>query len=820
MSTRSLRTVLGAAALVVCAAAPAAAQAAVQTNKERVAGGAYDRAHDYDLVHQRIELRGFDWDSTAFKGRVATTLVARKAGLDSLVLDAGHLLRVRTVTDAAGRTLRSRAHGDTLVVFPRRPAADGDTLRFTIAYDGKVENGRGLTFIQPEGRPHRPRQIWSQGEDMDNHLWFPTYDFPNDKMTWELEATVPAAYTAVSNGRLVVDRKNRDGTRTMGWSEGSPNSTYLISLVVAPLVKVSDRWNETPVDYYVYPADSARAWPLFHVTPDMIDVYSRLTGIPYPWEKYAQTTVADFFGGMENVSATTLVDWLPDARAYQDRPWYQFILIPHELAHQWFGDFVTTEDWANLWLNEGFAEFMPGQYWAEKLGAHVEQDYYLDEYRQFMEIDARRRMPVAAPSSNNIYPKGALVLEMLKDHLGPQRFWASINAYLKAHGKGNATTEDLRKAIQQTTGEDLGWFFDQWLYQAGYPEFDVASSYDAAARRLTLRVKQTQTDSSKADGDGVRFTTPDVFRMPVTVRVGTASGDVTRRFQLDQREQTLTIDSVAEPTMVVFDDGNHILKRLGFSQPTAWLAEQLRRDANLWDRAWAVSQLGEKKGDAEAAKALADAATGADYYLTRVQAAEALGEFPATLAQAPLEAALRDTSAQVRGAAIGALGQLGGERAATLARTTLEQDSSYTVQAAALGALIRADSAGRHAAITRGLATPSYRDEVRNAALAGIAQTGDTTFIPAVEALLPEDYTPAFVLASLARRGNAHALQVLVAHLNDEHAFARNASFAALRQLGPQARPALQAALPGLKYDATKQQVQQLLAGEGRAGGE
>ena len=103
----------------------------------------------------------------------------------------------------------------------------------------------------------------------------------------------------------------------------------------------------------------------------MMETFSRLTGVPYPWAKYAQTTVADFVGGMENVSATTLVDWLPDARAYRDRPWYQQSLIPHELAHQWFGDLVTAENWANYWLNEGMAEFMPGQYWGAKLGAHA-----------------------------------------------------------------------------------------------------------------------------------------------------------------------------------------------------------------------------------------------------------------------------------------------------------------------------------------------------------------------------------------------------------------------------------------------------------------
>src|SRR3989454_10375002 len=140
---------------------------------------------------------------------------------------------------------------------------------------------------------------------------------------------------------------------------------------------------------------------LFGVTPDMIEVYSQLTGVGYPWAKYAQTTVADFFGGMENVSATTLGDWLPDERAYLDRPWYQWTLIPHELAHQWFGDYVTLENWANMWLNEGFAEFLPGQYWRVKLGPRADDDYYLDEYHQYLQIDRRRRMPLAALGSNN-----------------------------------------------------------------------------------------------------------------------------------------------------------------------------------------------------------------------------------------------------------------------------------------------------------------------------------------------------------------------------------------------------------------------------------
>ena len=787
---------------------------ATQSNAERVGNDHYARSHDYDLVHQRIEVRNFDWDSTSLDGRVTTTLVALRPGLDSVILDAGKRLVVARVVDARGTTLRSTAHGDTLVVYPARPLAFRDTLRFSIDYHARIDNGRGLTFIEPEGREHRPQQIWSQGEDENNHFWFPTYDFPNDKMTWELAATVPRQYTVVSNGRLVADRRNPDGTHTVTWRQDPRSATYLVSLIVAPLVRLADTWRGIPVEYYVYRADSSRARRLFGVTPDMIEVYSRLTGVRYPWAKYAQTTVADFFGGMENVSATTLIDWLPDERAYLDRPWYQWILIPHELAHQWFGDYVTLENWANMWLNEGFAEFLPGQYWRVKLGPRAEDDYYLDEYRQYLEIDRRRRMPLAALGSNNVYPKGALVLRMLERYLGPERFWASLRLYLTRHALGNATSDDLRQTVLDATGENLDWFWSQWVYDAGHPRFVVTAAYDTTARKLTLTVKQTQTDSSKADSTGLAFETPKVFRMPVTIRVGTATGDVVRRAELAAREQTIEIPALAgAPTMVVFDDGNTILKELTFDQPTPWLATQLKRDPDLWNREWAIEQLAQRPADAAAVAALAEAATGSDYFRTRAGAVEALAELPATSSAAPLAAALRDTSALVRRAAIAALGQLGGPRAAELARATFRTDPSYEVRAAALTALVRADSTARDSAIAWGLATPSYQDVIQEAAYRIIAQTGDTGAIPHIEALLGTDHFAAHVLAALASRGSARALDVLAAHLNDDRRVVRRwvveaFQFTLPRQLGI---PRLQAVAGALKYADTRKDVETVL---------
>ena len=796
-----------------------AAPLRAQTNAERIANDHYTRSHDYDLIHQRIEVSNFDWDSTSFDGRVATTLVARRPGLDSVILDAGAKLHVKTVTAGrggrAGAALRTSRHGDTLIVFLPKPIGFGDTTHFTITYHGVVTNGRGLTYINPEGRPHRPRQIWSQGEANDNHLWFPTYDSPNDKMTWEVVATVPKEMICVSNGRLVSDVVARDGSRTFAWLQDKPTASYLVSIIVAPLARIHDTWRNIPVDYYVYHEDSTLAQPLFKATPDMIETYSRLTGVNYPWAKYAQTTVADFFGGMENVSATTLVDWLPRPRDYQDRPWYLWILIPHELAHQWFGDYVTTENWANMWLNEGFAEFMPGQYWARKLGARAEEDYYLDEYNQFMQIDHDRRMPLAALGSNNVYPKGALVLNMLKQYLGEQRFWASVNRYLVDHALDNATTDDFRQAVLDATGENLDWFWDQWIYQAGYPEFTVAAKYDSSASIITLVVQQVQQDSSKADSSGVRHTTPAVFRMPVAIRVGTAAGDVTGRAQLSRRQDTIVVRGVkTAPTMVVFDDGNAILKQLRFDQPTAWLASQLRRDPNIWNRHWVIAQLSQRSNDPAAGAALAQAATSADYFLVRVAAIGALAAFPPSVTLPPLLAAAADTSAQVRAAAIEALGTVGGSpQAAALARRAWDSDSSDAVRAAAVTTLALADTANRRAIVLQALATPSYRDAIQIAAYRVIAGTGDTTLIDSVAARAGHDRFALHVLAAFAARGGSRALDVLVKHLDDERSYVRRWALEAFRFSLPRAmgQPKLQTIGAGLKFADTRQAVADLL---------
>jgi aminopeptidase N len=794
---------------------------AAQSNAERMANDQYSRSHDYDLLHQRIEVGQFDWDSLSLTGRVTTTLRALRPGFDSVVMDAGDLIDVRAVsptgkawTSARPRPapLRFEHLRDTLVIHLPQAVGFGDTVSFAIDYRARIRNGKGLTFIEADTLPpRRPRQIWSQGEDHDNHYWFPTYDFPNDKTTWELIATVPRGFTAVSNGRLVLDRRDPGGTRTMHWRQDQPSATYLASLIVAPLVKISDRWKGVPVDYYVYPGDSLLGRRLFGETPDMISVFSRLTGVDYPWRKYAQTTVADFFGGMENVSATTLVDWLPDSRAYADRPWYHHILIPHELAHQWFGDYVTLGNWANMWLNEGFAEFMPGQYWGRKQGRHAEDDYYLDEYSQFLGIDRNRRMPLAALGSNNVYPKGALVLQMLKKYLGEERFWAGMRRYLRDHAYDVAVTDDLRQAFLAATGENLDWFWEQWIYQAGYPEFTVEATWDSATAVLSLRVAQTQVDTATADSSGLRFATPQVFRMPVTIRVGTATGEVTARTWLTERQQEIRVPDVASaPAMVIFDDGNGILKSLSFSQPTAWLATQLARDPDLWNRAWVIDQLRDRKDDPAAGWALTQAATGSDYFLTRAHAVEALEGFTGEGVRRALLLATRDTSSQVRAAGIATLASEASAEALARGHELWEKDSSYTVRAAALGALARLDPTNAQSLVRQGLRTPSYQDAIADAALGVVMRAKDTSMIDEVDGAVETTGNAAFVLAVFAAQGSQRALDLLSAHVTSSRATVRKRALQAFQFVvpAPLARERLTALSSGVPDQRIRDEIQ------------
>ncbi len=353
----------------------------------------FERERTYHVVHYRLNLE-LDEIAKTCVGDVSIRLVALRPKLDTVRIDAGEM-NIVSVT-ANGRPLNFHQTDDTLFVPTRKLFERLDTLTLNISYRLSSPK-KGIYFIQPDsGAPDHQWQIWTQGENLDNHYWFPCYDFPNDKSTSEMIVTVNDRFTAISNGRLIDVKHDKENHKaTYHWFEGKPHSSYLISLVVGEYVDLKDAWGQLPISNYVYKSQKDIGMLSFSKTPKMIDFFSRKIGYNYPWEKFAQTVVHDFmFGGMENVSAVTLTDWtIHDERAHLTES--SDGLVAHELAHQWWGDLLTCRDWSHAWLNEGFAtyfdilfeEYDKGHDEAEKMILDTQQGLVLTDVAERLSPD-------------------------------------------------------------------------------------------------------------------------------------------------------------------------------------------------------------------------------------------------------------------------------------------------------------------------------------------------------------------------------------------------------------------------------------------------
>ncbi|HYS69558.1 MAG TPA: M1 family metallopeptidase, partial [Gemmatimonadaceae bacterium] len=458
-----------------------------------------ERVRRYDLQHQSTTLR-FDWPRQAVVGTTTLTIggLAGASPLSNVVIDAGDMT-FKSVASGP-KTLKYDYDGRALTVHLPTPLRAGQTTSVTIEYDG-ANRSKGAYF-----RPAK-HIVWTQGETEDNHYWVPTYDFPNDKTTWEFYIWTAKGERALSNGRLAGSRAVGDSIE-WHWVLDKPASTYLMTAVVGTYVVLQDKpWRNVPVGYWTYPDSVDAAWRGFAKTPQAIDVYSRKTGVPYPWPKYDQIVIPEFqYGGMENVTATSQNDAEILHPAWAEPQANSVPLMAHELGHQWYGDLLTTRDWADVWLNEGFATFMQQIFKEEDLGVDEGAFDRLGAQEQTIEADRRTRRPIVWNRwvndpievffSGHIYPKGATILQMLRHQLGDALFWKAMNHYTTSHAYGNVVTADLEKAFEETTGKDYKPFFDQWVYGAGFPVFQVSYLYDRAASRLVIDAREVQPRDS------------------------------------------------------------------------------------------------------------------------------------------------------------------------------------------------------------------------------------------------------------------------------------------------------------------------------------
>ena len=559
-----------------------------------------------------------------------------------------------------GRRLRFTADTDHVTVRLPRRAAVGDTVAFTLRYHAAPE--RGLHFIA------RRNVVWSAGEAIDNPAWIPTSDAPDDKDTWEMLVTADTGLKVLSNGSLVAVTPapgTRGAAQVWDWVQAQPASPYLMSVVVGPFTVLHDQWRGVPVDYWVYPDTTAAAWRTFGETPAAIEVYSELLG-PFPWPKYDQAAVPDpAYGGLENVSATTQTDLALHGAGDEPESNGRW-LVAHELAHQWFGDLVTTADWADAWLNEGLATYMESVEAEHTRGRDAAELDWIEEQQQAEAADARHPRPVVwgeYPGSDpmplffsgHIYTKGAQVAHQLRRLLGDSLFWAGLRRYLADNAYRPATTADLADAFETTCDCDLGWFFDQWAYGVGYPKVHWSRQWSPAMQTLILTVEQTQPVDS----------THPSFRFPVTVRVITRDSVVRRQIMVSKRREDFAIPLPGDPLSVRFDEGGWLMGQVTSDQTPAELAAMAEHDLDFSARYWALDQLAGSTDTAAAAARRLIALNEHDAAL-RQMAVGQMGEDSAAERVDVVRAALRDPDSGVRAEALRTLAGL--DSAATRGR--------------------------------------------------------------------------------------------------------------------------------------------------------
>jgi aminopeptidase N len=669
------------------------------------------RSRDFDIKHIRLALN-VDPSEKSIEGTATIKLTAFRDHLDALEFDASEL-DVREVR-AGRRTLSFESLRDKLLVALRSPLRRGKTLTLQINYNARPR--RGLHFVKPdEAYPGKPLQVWSQGEAEDSHAWFPCTDSPNQRQTTETIITVPERFTVLSNGRLLSEkRKATKAQRTFHWRQDEPHPAYLVSIVIGEFEELTARGsNGLPVTYYTYHGTAADARRLMGRTPEMIRHFSKLFGYEYPFPKYAQVVVDDFiYGAMENTSATTHSDrFLHDEATELDFNCHD--VVAHELAHQWWGDLLTPKSWKHTWLKESFATYAEAL-WQEHAEGEAEARYWLiqelnlyiaedrDRYRRPIVYD-RYDFPVEVYDRHS-YQKGALVLGMLRYVMGDEPFFRTLSYYAHKHEWQSVETNDLKVAIEEVTGRNLDWFFDEWLYARGYPEYEVSHQYDGANGSLRVTVRQAQDTS-----DG----TP-IFRMPVELEViGKAA---TRRFRLnvENREQEFYFALEERPLCVLFDAGDHILKTLRHEKSKQELLHQLRSALEFTARMRAARELAAFK-DEEVTENLRRALLQDKAAGVRMAAAIALSEVASPSALAALIASLqRNKEARVRRAICWGLGRFRADERATSALSRfVYTDASYFVTAFAMRALAHAAGDGAYETLIAALGRDSYQDVLR-----------------------------------------------------------------------------------------------------------
>ena len=746
MTFRRLRPLIPALLLVLTLAATATGQARNRPDAAAPTGGTDGPTRQFapdpqvDYQHLKLDLRMPDPKSKSFTATETLTFTTYALPLDSLALDAVGL-DVRSVKDGDGHDLDYRYDGKILTVRfeePLPPRSD-HTLVFEYVCSDPAD---GLNFALPDDAyPDRPLQIHSQGEAQTNRYWLIAHDYPNEKMTTEIAATVPGDLKVLSNGKFLGSADADDGMKTWHYKLSEPHASYLISLVIGQFDVVEDEWRGKRLSYWVPPGEGVDVERTYKNTKDMLDFFSDKLG-EYPWDAYSQSVVYNFgAGGMENTSVTTLYE---DA-VLSERATVGYDidgLISHEMAHQWFGDHTTCKTWAELWLNEGFASYLDAAWHEHKYGA---DEYAVETYGTMKNVAAsddvtadgglfwptysdpeetfRRRV-------SNPYGKGQSVIHMLREEVGDDAvFWDALKLFQTRYAFKSVEHADLRHCFEELTGRDFSRFFRQWVERPGCPKLDVKYAWDDDAKAVDLTMTQTQP---------IAVAYP-AFEGPMRVWCVMKDGTV-RKFtaELTGKESRTSLATGEEPAQVVVNPTNGMLCVLNFNPPAAMTLAQATDGPTAFAKLQAIDRLA-SSGNSKSRDALV--ATLKDESLhhgLRSAAAASLGKMDTPEARDALLSVLNDgvDDPKVRRAAVSAVGDYKHESVAKALMPLAEHDDSLFVEAAALAALgNQRESDAIVELLVKKTDDDGWAARVRQAAVGALADLGDVRGIEPAEKL-------------------------------------------------------------------------------------
>ncbi len=723
----------------------------------------YAPDRDYDLRHVAVRLT-VDAAKQAFSGEVTDTLAPLGDGLKVARLHCGEGLRVSRC-EVDGKETTFTREGNILKVALPAPAPAGQPINVRVVYDsgeqaqgGGFGAGGGWHWIRAaEGDPGRVG-FWTQGEEMNNHRWAPLWDYPNDFATSETIVTVPEDWYVVGNGELAGIKADKAArTRTFHWRMRQPHATYLLSLVGGPLDIKWSSWQGVKLLYAVPKGKGDMIEGSFGDTPDMLSFFSKITGVKYPWPKYAQNAMYDYGGGMENVSATTLPgDGLTNGR---DGFRAMASLNAHELAHQWFGDLVTCRDWGQIWLNESFATFFEALYMEHSRGKSaydrsIEGDMqsYFGESRSYVRPLATKLY--SNPSSlfdRHAYPKGGVILHTLRRFLGDKAFFAGIKLYLERWRHNPVGTAEFEKAMTDASGVEVERFMDQWVLKPGHPVLDYTWAWDEAAKQVAVTVRQTQ-DTKPG--------TP-IYTLPTRVGI-IVDGKIHRESAtIEGAECVLKVGSPRKPDAVLLDPDHDFLREI---PNLRWSAEELphivRCAPNAVDRATAADRMLAGEPSDEAVRTVVEAVRADRERFPAFDNVRRLADLNRADLRPFWREQLGHADAQRKAAAVRALASLPKDPgdAPLVARLVDEKEADPVIEAA-LDALAAWDAGAYAEAFARAAAMKPVRASVRVKAAAALAESGATTglatLVGCAQPAQPRDLRIA-ALAALAKVKGDH----------------------------------------------------------------